>query len=305
MRVPELRQELRDRGLPSLGLKAELVTRLEADDSNKRQTKKGRVSGEFSKELVCCPICMEYYGDQVFQCREGHCICAACRDKVLRKECPTCRGSLAEGIRNRMLEGMLETMSLPCQMSEHGCTFEGDAQERSAHVFKCEYAHHTCPWSDCEQKIRPRDLALHLAEKHRLRSKPIILGIPSRATWYTAYFSRCDALGRPIRSWCWFEDPNGCTHMFGLRMVPGSRDSVVLHVWSALPLPKEGASYLVCIRIPTKGGGYVECCTRPLPAPKGIDKMKEASLDPQFACSLYAPNLHSEEFAVTISVTMT
>jgi hypothetical protein len=51
--------------------------------------------------LLECPVCMEYMGPPIHQCRRGHLVCAACKPKL--PSCPTCRSRFTES-RNLAME---------------------------------------------------------------------------------------------------------------------------------------------------------------------------------------------------------
>ena len=62
-------------------------------------------------EQLTCPVCFEV-GSTYYQCEQGHTICGDCYPSVQRK-CPTCRVKLpAKGIRNRVLESLLNNVNL-------------------------------------------------------------------------------------------------------------------------------------------------------------------------------------------------
>jgi E3 ubiquitin-protein ligase SIAH1 len=51
--------------------------------------------------LLECPVCMEYMGPPIHQCRRGHLVCSACKPKL--PSCPTCRSRFTES-RNLAME---------------------------------------------------------------------------------------------------------------------------------------------------------------------------------------------------------
>jgi hypothetical protein len=51
--------------------------------------------------LLECPVCMEYMGPPIHQCRRGHLVCSACKPKL--PSCPTCRSHFTES-RNLAME---------------------------------------------------------------------------------------------------------------------------------------------------------------------------------------------------------
>lgn len=51
--------------------------------------------------LLECPVCMEYMGPPIHQCRRGHLVCFACKPKL--PNCPTCRSRFTDS-RNLAME---------------------------------------------------------------------------------------------------------------------------------------------------------------------------------------------------------
>ena len=51
--------------------------------------------------LLECPVCMEYMGPPIHQCRRGHLVCSVCKPKL--PSCPTCRSRFTES-RNLAME---------------------------------------------------------------------------------------------------------------------------------------------------------------------------------------------------------
>jgi len=54
---------------------------------------------------------MENFTDKIYQCKNGHLICEYCISQLEKRECPTCRVSLADRIRNLFAEECLERKS--------------------------------------------------------------------------------------------------------------------------------------------------------------------------------------------------
>lgn len=80
-----------------------------------------------SKEIPAectCPICLQVFRRQVYQCRNGHVICDKCVISVGQGKCPQCRVKLkvkGSFIRNLLLEKLMDDVLVPCPFREAGC----------------------------------------------------------------------------------------------------------------------------------------------------------------------------------------
>lgn len=65
----------------------------DSDSSNDQPIeKKAKIEEkEEERDEFNCPVCWELMATPIYQCQEGHPICAKCRDNLRRMECPTCR----------------------------------------------------------------------------------------------------------------------------------------------------------------------------------------------------------------------
>lgn len=78
-------------------------------------------------ESIICPVCLNVFAGRIRQCLIGHSVCDECYGKLA--ECPTCRGHLADYIRNYQLEELISrlhqsglTSTLTTAETENDCT---------------------------------------------------------------------------------------------------------------------------------------------------------------------------------------
>lgn len=89
-------------------------------------------------ENLICPICLRLPDKQIFQCINGHAICAKCCESV--KTCPHCRVSFKKGkIRNRAMESFLGSIKCSCPYKSNGCTEILRRMELQDHKKNCVY----------------------------------------------------------------------------------------------------------------------------------------------------------------------
>lgn len=62
--------------------------------------------------MIECPVCLEYMGPPIQQCRRGHLVCSSCRAQLVN--CPTCRSRFTD-LRNLVLERIVEMIKYPCR----------------------------------------------------------------------------------------------------------------------------------------------------------------------------------------------
>lgn len=92
------------------------------------------INSQFRESLECL-ICRDYYTPPILLCPNGHSICSICGSKA--KKCPQCRGVLNKNSRNKVLESILEHVSVPCKFS--GCTEVNTLSTRQEHYKACSF----------------------------------------------------------------------------------------------------------------------------------------------------------------------
>ncbi|KAJ0234502.1 E3 ubiquitin-protein ligase SINA-like 7 [Hirschfeldia incana] len=132
--------------------------------------------------VLDCPICFEPFTIPIFQCENGHLACSSCCPK-LNNKCPTC--ALPTGrIRCRAMEGVVESVSLPCPNAEYGCPENLSYGKLSTHEKEeCEFSPCSCPEQDCDFTGPYKDLYRHYdsTETHNERFGWFICGEPFTA----------------------------------------------------------------------------------------------------------------------------
>ena len=114
------------------------------------------VVDEETRTLASCPICYDIPRTvNIYQCTNGHCLCASCLRKIQnatqRSRCPSCdisipldkskvcRNLIAEAIRDRHVQHDI----LQCQFP--GCTYQAHIIQLLIHEERCLKRYVTCP----------------------------------------------------------------------------------------------------------------------------------------------------------------
>ncbi|KAI5009417.1 hypothetical protein ZWY2020_011554 [Hordeum vulgare] len=122
------------------------------------------------KEVMDCPVCSSPLTPPIFQCKVGHLVCSACRDKLRgskKKACGVCSRPVSR--RCHGMERVVESMVVPCSNAAHGCTamlmaYGGD--KKTEHEEACPHAPCFCPEQGCGFAGTTGALLDHLAAKH-------------------------------------------------------------------------------------------------------------------------------------------
>ena len=89
-----------------------------------------------------CPVCMDFLCAPVYQCINGHSICAHCSKNILSHSnetnsvCPICRSSFSREFRNFSLEKILENITITCKFE--GCKENIKLSDRIEHQNICQ-----------------------------------------------------------------------------------------------------------------------------------------------------------------------
>jgi len=144
--------------------------------SRKKRKGGGGMNETSILKMLECPICLETMGPPIYQCREGHLICAKCREKIVK--CPTCRVPL-DHIRNRALENMVAKMVVPCPNQTLGCTMKVKVEDLMKHEENCLFRMYECPRSrsSCVWTGPLHEVANHLSDKHNMMYSNDDLGV--------------------------------------------------------------------------------------------------------------------------------
>ena len=144
------------------------------------------------KDLLFCPICLEFMNGEICQCFNGHLICSACESKT--EKCPKCdyefttkhiRNIGIECLRNHMIftcenKGCNNKVSTFKEHEEHktkcrfykcsnvGCEIRGTHQElKQLHENVCGYRMMECVI--CETRLACTDMKKHMTDVHNTK----------------------------------------------------------------------------------------------------------------------------------------
>lgn len=124
------------------------------------------INAQFRESLECL-ICRDFYTPPILLCPYGHSICSVCATKA--KKCPQCRSALNKHSRNKVLEGILEQVSIPCKFK--GCTAVTTLFSRQEHYKSCIF---NSLFNCIECCNTEEDLVSHLIAVHEY--KEILMG---------------------------------------------------------------------------------------------------------------------------------
>ncbi|XP_021913243.1 uncharacterized protein LOC110826686 [Zootermopsis nevadensis] len=114
--------------------------------------------------LLECPVCMEYMGPPIHQCRRGHLVCSTCKPKL--PSCPTCRSRFTES-RNLAMEKVADKLHYPCKNAHLGCTDTLRLRDKDGHEANCAYRNYRCIMvPPCEWKGQHSDILRHVIMSH-------------------------------------------------------------------------------------------------------------------------------------------
>ncbi|KAJ0180030.1 hypothetical protein K1T71_004621 [Dendrolimus kikuchii] len=113
-------------------------------------------------QLLECPVCLDWMEPPMSQCRRGHLVCAACRERLT--VCPVCR-TIFSSVRNRAMEGVADILRYPCR---HGCGREVRLRKRTSHEASCDARLYQCPMPACAAHVAVAyaGLAMHFQKNH-------------------------------------------------------------------------------------------------------------------------------------------
>ncbi|XP_023347929.1 E3 ubiquitin-protein ligase SIAH1B [Eurytemora carolleeae] len=112
------------------------------------------------KKSLECPVCFNIpRKPPIFQCENGHLICAECKPRIL--SCPQCR----KPFRGRLLfaESLLDRVPVPCRYQTEGCDLEVVCGYIEEHEARCHFGPTSCSYSEygCTEVITRMELGKH------------------------------------------------------------------------------------------------------------------------------------------------
>ncbi|KAJ4428552.1 hypothetical protein ANN_24596, partial [Periplaneta americana] len=114
--------------------------------------------------LLECPVCMDYMGPPINQCRRGHLVCSSCKPKL--PSCPTCRSRFTES-RNLAMEKVADKLYYPCKNAHMGCIDTLRLRDKDEHEANCVFRSYRCimvppcDWKGQHEEILPHTIATH------------------------------------------------------------------------------------------------------------------------------------------------
>jgi len=112
---------------------------------------------------VECPVCFSIPRmPPVPCCKNGHVICARCKDKV--DVCPTCRVEMTgmTSCVNQVAATIIQRIQHPCDFREAGCDRKFDIHSIDEHEESCKYRLVRCPHWACDEMISLTALTSHV-----------------------------------------------------------------------------------------------------------------------------------------------
>lgn len=110
-----------------------------------------------------CPECSNRLTKPIYQCINGHIICAKCKQNIIN--CSECKCDYAD-IRNYDLEEVLETTKFPCRNTQAGCVENLYNTELEKHEKICIYRKYKCFVHSCDWRDRKCNIYNHFKEEH-------------------------------------------------------------------------------------------------------------------------------------------
>lgn len=111
------------------------------------------------QNLLNCPVCLERFQLPIETCKNGHGTCQNCRKELER--CGVCRSEFS-GIKNTLLNQMVESLTSKCQYNSQGCNITRSISDN--HEKFCYFRKDKCPF--CHVQVYLKKLHFHIMEFH-------------------------------------------------------------------------------------------------------------------------------------------
>lgn len=143
--------------------------------SNKADDKKHKLEDRLGG-ILCCAVCLDLPSSAVYQCNNGHLMCAGCfthilADARLRDElatCPSCRVEISKtsATRNLAVENAVAELPSECQYCNRqfprNFLDRHELQECDERISGCQYSRIGCPWrGPMHEKQEHEDMCTH------------------------------------------------------------------------------------------------------------------------------------------------
>lgn len=100
--------------------------------------------------LLECPVCFEVLTPPIYQCKVGHNVCRACKEKI--KVCPLCRQNLVG--RNVTIEHISNNLLRECPNKSSGCMEMVGLDDIASHERICPFRKYECLPGDEDSKTK-------------------------------------------------------------------------------------------------------------------------------------------------------
>ena len=135
-------------------------------DMQAKRVRNGTIDADHAADILSdtieCGICMHRMLGPIFICREGHCVCDECYNKLTHPMfCWGCRKTVSS--RNRSLEAIVARCDFACQ---HSCGLVAKPVVLLEYQPRCSNAPVKCPLRDCDEEMNPKDLMNHVKSSH-------------------------------------------------------------------------------------------------------------------------------------------
>ncbi|KZV42248.1 hypothetical protein F511_13347 [Dorcoceras hygrometricum] len=115
-------------------------------------------------DVLDCPICLEPLSPPVYQCKNGHISCELCCLKMKNK-CGSCSSPIGYN-RCRAIEKVIESVTIACKNTQHGCGETLSYSKKHDHEETCIYSPCDCPYYLCTHVSISSSLYTHFATVH-------------------------------------------------------------------------------------------------------------------------------------------
>jgi E3 ubiquitin-protein ligase SIAH1 len=117
-------------------------------------------------DLLQCPVCLTTMKPPIYQCRNGHCVCGECKERV--EDCPTCRGAFID-TRNLIAELLANKVRYHCKNTFRGCNEKTHLKDMEKHESVCPHRMYHClvaKDNGCTWTGPRSGIVAHTKEKH-------------------------------------------------------------------------------------------------------------------------------------------
>jgi len=158
--------------------KPEAAIKVEEPVAGSVENDEAMIDSNEASSTGACPVCLELPTKEVFQCCNGHLMCAACYYKIIKSSspvCATCREPLdsTKSNRNRFAEEIISKWTIKCLNA--GCNEQMPRADLEQHLLNsCLQRLVKCPQIGCGQQIRWALMPAHASSSCPFRAFPAV-----------------------------------------------------------------------------------------------------------------------------------